>query len=486
MNRLSALLRWRHVRWLVCAALIPTVWACGARKLAPPVGGPSQVIKNRFQQSVNRKLDMLFLIDDSQSMAPLQQKMRDQMPTFMQRLAALPGGLPDLQVAVVSSSLGAGVFGNVNGCTPGSIGNLNGEFQHSALCTALPPDQHFLKSSGGPNPTNNFTGNIADVFNCIANLGAAGCGFEHQFEAVRLALQRALTPGDANQGFLRDGAYLAVIMLTNEDDCSVDAGSMLFDPNQQTLADPLGGLQSYRCNEFGHKCGGASPPHAAPADPGVTLQNCVSAEDGKLVTVNGFVDFLKSLKPGNPNQILVAAITGSPDQYRVIPHNFTLGNGMMEIQPQVDHSCVQQTAMGGAPEYADPAVRIKQFLDAFGNNATLQSICAPNYMNAMDRIAAVIGRALGAQCVQQNLQLRPNNEPDCDVTQRQIINSIPMDTQVVHCDGGRGTVPCWEFRPDMQCTMGTQLLKLCYNAACTDDAKPVTQTDALISCSIRP
>ena len=34
----------------------------------------------------------------------------------------------------------------------------------------------------------NYTGNLADVFTCIAALGETGCGFEHQFAAITRAL----------------------------------------------------------------------------------------------------------------------------------------------------------------------------------------------------------------------------------------------------------------------------------------------------------
>ena len=116
MVRLLATLRWRHVRWAACAAVIPALWACNDRKLAAPVVNPTQVVQKTFQQAINRDLDILFMVDNSNSMAPLQTKMTAQLPTFMNRLKAIPGGQPNLHVAVVSSSLGAGAFGNVSGC----------------------------------------------------------------------------------------------------------------------------------------------------------------------------------------------------------------------------------------------------------------------------------------------------------------------------------------------------------------------------------
>lgn len=334
------------------------------------------------------KLDLLFMIDDSASMAPLQAKMRVKIPQFMDVLKNLPGGMPDLHLAVVSSSLGAGEFSNVAQCEPGTQGNGDGLFKHSSACTQLNPGETFLKSSidaSGARVENFKGGDITPVFDCLASLGDQGCGFEHQFESVRLALQRSLTvsnPPDPNAGFLRSDAYLAIVMLTNEDDCSVPYDSDLFDPSMQTLADPLGGLQSYRCNEFGHKCD-QPLPHGAAGLP-MTLTGCESKEDGRLVTVNGFIDFLFSLKPMHPERIFVAAIAGPTTPYTITSHLFMLGNGDTESQPAIQHSCT--SGMQGS-EYADPAVRVQQWTQAFGPNSYFGNICSDDLGLTMSSIA---------------------------------------------------------------------------------------------------
>jgi hypothetical protein len=483
MKRFKGILSWRHLRWVAMAAVVPALWACNARKLAPPEGVPKQVVKHKFQQAVNRDLDLLFLIDDSSSMAPLQMKMRQRLPDFMDVLKNLPGGLPNVQVAVVSSSLGAGVFANVTGCPPPvSPGNLDGNFQHKAGC-GLNAGETFIKSLPPPGAgmprAENFTGDIATVFACMADLGQGGCGFEHQFEAVRLALQKAEVPGTENYGFLRKDAYLAIIFLTNEDDCSVPADSMLFDPNQQTTMDMLGGLQSYRCNEFGHKCD-TMLPHAAPGAP-QTMTGCKSAEDGKLVTVDGFVQFLQTLK-ASPDQLLLAAIQGPVEPYVVESKVFQLANGGMESQPTIKHSCTSGTA-----EYADPGVRIKQALDPFPGSV-IESICANDFRMSMVKIAEVIGAKLGGQCVAGMTATKMNGDPDCDVTQRTYsVTGVPMDTGVPFCHPGDATRPCWEFldaaRQGNQCN-GQKVLNICYDANCDPAAKPTSRTDALISCAI--
>src|SRR4051812_5267868 len=63
-----------------------------------------------FQGSINRDVDMLVMVDNSLSMKPLQQKLTSSFGTLTTILQNLPGGLPNLHLAVVSSDLGAGRF----------------------------------------------------------------------------------------------------------------------------------------------------------------------------------------------------------------------------------------------------------------------------------------------------------------------------------------------------------------------------------------
>src|SRR5207248_7519381 len=59
---------------------------------------------------------------------------------------------------------------------------------------------------------------LAADFKANVRVGVDGSGKEQPFQAARLALSDRLL--DTNAGFLRDGARLAIIFLTDEDDCS--------------------------------------------------------------------------------------------------------------------------------------------------------------------------------------------------------------------------------------------------------------------------
>ena len=52
-------------------------------------------------------VDILFMIDNSSSMTPMQQKLVAQIPAFLDRLQSADQPLTDFHIAVVSSDLGA-------------------------------------------------------------------------------------------------------------------------------------------------------------------------------------------------------------------------------------------------------------------------------------------------------------------------------------------------------------------------------------------
>ena len=186
-------------------------------------------------------------------------------PAFPIALKAAPQGVPDLHIAIISSDMGAG-DGSVAGCD--TTGGKNGIFQYTprGTCTAtgLDTGATFISDIGG---VRNYGGRLENVFTCIAALGEGGCGFEHTFASVLRALGadgRGQAPAE-NQGFLRPDAYLAIVLVTNEDDCSATPGVPLYDTGSNTdVASQLGPPANFRCNEFGHMCNGMHPSRHAP------------------------------------------------------------------------------------------------------------------------------------------------------------------------------------------------------------------------------
>src|SRR5215831_1536724 len=112
-------MRW-SARGLAVAIVLGT--ACGGGPGNRPDGGGQQEGGGGTRlvgtlQLTQVPLDVLFLIDDSPSMKPSQDKLLGSFPTFITRLQD-PPGLPKLHIAVVSQDMGAG---------DGSIPNCNSE-----------------------------------------------------------------------------------------------------------------------------------------------------------------------------------------------------------------------------------------------------------------------------------------------------------------------------------------------------------------------
>ena len=292
---------------------------------------------------------------------------------------------------MISTDLGAG-DGSVAGCD--ATGGKNGIFQYTArgTCTTsgLDPGATFISDIDG---ARNYSGNLADVFSCIAALGESGCGFEHQLAAITRALGADGRPAPAeNQGFLRPDAFLVIVVVTDEDDCSAPPDSPLFDTaTNTTLESPLGPPGNFRCNEFGHLCNGARPPRLPPsgnANDVVTLEGCVSAEDqGMLIPVRTVAAQIRSLKRFPDEQIVVGAITGPTTPYTVRWVDRPGDN--LGPRPHIAASCTSADTSSAAP-----AVRIQQLARAFGPNGMVLPAAPTITDRRSTKIAELMNAAL--------------------------------------------------------------------------------------------
>jgi hypothetical protein len=371
-------------------------------------------------------LDVLFMIDNSSSMAEMQQKLAVQIPAFVTALESLPMGLPNIHVAVVSSDMGAPGDATFSiGCT--AFGD-NGTFQNQpqGTCTASPlaPGATYLSNVGG---VVNYSGTLSDALSCIALLGDKGCGFEHQLGSIARALGADGAPApNTNTGFLRPNAQLAIIMLSNEDDCSAPPDTLLYSldvggSGQQNIQNALGPVGNFRCNAYGHLCVDApahtscliEPPNHVPADAqssptGATLSftECESADGtGLLTSVQTFVQGIKSLKADPANQIVVGAVVAPATPYTVawVPQQNGQNTQPGELWPQIEHSCGQLGGENVNPlatqnptdgSFGDPSVRLTQFVQAFGDNGIVGSVCDGDYSTTVTAIVDKIGQRL--------------------------------------------------------------------------------------------
>lgn len=277
------------------------------------------------------KTDILFVVDDSGSMAGAQANLQANFQAFVDRLAASPVK-NDFQIGVTTTSVDTQVGTSypdtfVNGansapCTnppypssavypKGDLVSVTADTSGNRIQSTTEPPR--ILSASSPTLVADFTANV--------NVGVCGSGKEQGLEAARLALQAA-QPGGANEGFLRPGARLAVVIVSDDDDCS--------DPMHQ---------------------GTSREPTA-----------CTSYD------VQNYVDFLTSAIAGEVRPLVIGAIIA------VDPAT---------LQPS---ACTEPS--GNDAEHG--AVRYRAFADAFGADALVDSVCNASFHDTLVRIAGLI------------------------------------------------------------------------------------------------
>lgn len=310
-------------------------------------------------------IDVLFVVDNSASMSQEQEVLARALPDFLRSLytqAEAQGVAADVHVGVTTTDLGTEGY-TVTTCrepTGGDRGCL--QSVPSPLFAGCDPTYPTYLSRTSADGEAYPIDELADDFACLATLGTAGCGFEQQLGAARRALGEDAAPGGCNDGFLRPGSVVAVIHVSDEDDCSVDEDHPeLFDQSRTEL-----GHLNVRC--FLH------PELVTPVSAEVAALRALEAA-GHLVVVGAIV--------GVPTD--EPACTGFGDQLAGC-----LGaRGMVEeLDPAAPSQLVPScnTAMG----LAFPPRRFVELAQAFGDRAYVASICAPDYKDPLLRLAGRI------------------------------------------------------------------------------------------------
>jgi hypothetical protein len=370
----------------------------------------------------------------------------------------LPGGTPDLHIGVISSDMGAGDGASIQGCSVGGTGDrglLQNAPRGSCTDTTLAAGARYISINldpvTGDRITNYGASSLADVFGCIALLGDTGCGFEHQVSSVRHALDPKLAPLE-NAGFLRPDAFLAVILLTNEDDCSAPAGSPLFNPTSAQLASMFGPTENFQCNEFGHLCQVSGKLQAPSRFVAATYDGCVSNDHGMLDSVADFVATLRSLK-SDPAKVFVATIAGPPTPYTVTLRTPPVPDS--GEWPAIQHSCGDPSGPDGI--FADPAVRLGQLSQSLGSHGVFESICNGDMSGPLDDIATLMADPLGPACIPA--PAAPGL--GCTVVDRWTDAAGAKQAAVLTaCADPAATLPCWSLVDDAACGPGDQRLQI--------------------------
>ena len=443
----------------------------------------------------SRLLDLVFMIDNSPSMAPKVTKLSAQFPKLIAALKdSNDGTLPDLRVAIIDSDLGTnGGWTSPSGCGPktladgtaSSFGDL-GRFQMISTatntCTFNAGDLYLEYKAGAPM---NYTGDINTVFACLAsNLGTLGCGEEHQLQAFEFALAAKQIGNEKQQEMLRPNAYLGLVFLTDEDDCSAATNDGLFGDKPELRGESA----SLRCATRAHRCGGQNLNNSGPNYPTTAafthpFNDCqarigdecgdrdtsVPTDCNPLKNVATLANEMKALKNDPDNQILVAGIFGWPltdadmasAQYKIapVPNPNTADSahptlydywpvcydpGHMPSASTTDATTGFDSAAAGWS--ATGGLRESAFIDEFGANGLKFSICQPDFSQSMKVIGDSVARKLQNLCVDYKLLdgdlTTPGLQPTCRVVWRTPALDPKDPTRVIYTESAASLPPC--------------------------------------------
>ena len=419
---------------------------CASRELArlDPAATKSQ---RQLLGVSGSKVDILFVIDNSGSMRDEQASLRNNFGLFMERLRNQAGNLPSLHIGVITTEGGLGYHHKCN--REDTEGNYL--LNHAGKLHSAPVGEGCTENNRpqGTMPflfdvfdeqglrVNNHHDDLERTFGCIAEVGANSCGTEQPLEAIRRTFDFELHPENAN--FFREDAFLAIVIITDEDDCSKILHSAQTNPFVNNTDDH----RDFVCVDKAVVCDQPLARSNAmddqiTADNPVIKTNCrvrTAAELDLLTHHSEYVELLAELK-GDASKILVATIAGNGNQVRVYDDNDETG----AVERRIDTS-------EGAPAFSP--IRLNAFLEGFPNQNVSTSIHtstgAPDLSEPLIAIGEFIGNRIHGLCFDEAVDLQPETsevEADCVV---HIVDSFGSEaTHIPPCETDSNE-SCWQF-----------------------------------------
>lgn len=349
--------------------------------------------------------DLLFVVDDSSSMAEEQAALADALPRLIGALTtgdvdgdgmADRNPVPVLHVGVTTTDMGTGGYEQPTCDAPdrGGDGRLR-------ACESEAPS--FLAFDA--RRETDALGFVGDV-TCLTTAGTTGCGFEQPLEAALKALSPSRATlgtaadyvppaffggtaghGDgAHAGFVGDDAVLVILPVTDEDDCSA-SDPALFDP----VGGPYGGTEpNLRCN----------------------------AHPEALHSVQRYVEGLLQLRT-TPARLVYAPVVGVPEELARPGTFFDWNSGDPRLVPTPDPerpdrllpSC--EASERGRAYPPARLLAVGEALEQAGAFVTVTSICAPNLADSLVRLTVRVLGPSWPQCPDAALPRGEDGRVEC-------------------------------------------------------------------------
>jgi hypothetical protein len=162
----------------------------------------SLIASDLFYQSIQSKLDVLWVIDNSVSMAPYQQLLAENIDQFLDEASSWNA---DMQMAVTSTDMCQSIRPN----DPALV-----------YCPDRAEARPGLQGRiAGRQVVYGLDASARDQFARLAKLGTSGSSFEHGLSAAKAAVKQSLA--GLNGDLVRNDAFLSVVIVSDEEDDGV-------------------------------------------------------------------------------------------------------------------------------------------------------------------------------------------------------------------------------------------------------------------------
>ena len=401
----------------------------------------------RALEKAIKNVDILVVIDKSKSMLHEQANLAREMPKLVKALITGDrdgNGVKEftpaesVHLGVVTSDLGLpgmDVRDNpdpINCVGQGDDGILyhKGNPSIDPTCKASYPT--FISHKTGTDDP----GKTAADFGCMLQVGPNGCGFEQPLEAALKALwpsknETIKFPGDTqghgdleNAGFLRADSLLAIVVVSDEDDCSTGAQgnlNLLVNNNSDKLPAFLK-EDLARAAKVNLRC---------------EYDDELPAAERYRWPIERYLDGFRALRAGAENRVIFGMIGGVPtdlvdknsdlqqailgditaDAADIVAYYGRILDDPRMTERQADGAATPQAAIlepactVANPAYAleadagsdraeqfitaaEPARRYVALAQAFGVNGVVQSICEESFTSPIERLALAISNRI--------------------------------------------------------------------------------------------
>lgn len=348
---------------------------------------PTSVIrtKHKTYDAVVGNADILIIMDNSGSMVGEQTAIAQSFQVFKNGLDK-KFGKGKYQIAVITTGMES-VGMTTNACQAcndqrryscinqtGESGRFQDRLGHN---TGTVEDPQFVFESD-PSCKIMDSSNIEHCFYDQAKdqgvifTGVNGCGYERGLASMRSALSEPLITTyntTATKKFLRDNAVLAVVVISDEEDCG-EVGD---------VTEGINGIKDDVC----YYAANGQGPDGAYSDP----------KEGRLYKLEpllNYYDFLMDLKGGRTGYVKFAAVTGMADESDPSSTQITFTSDAPDADKVPSCSTPDcQSDFGYCDAY--PGTRYIDLAKMFGDNGFVGTICTNNFSDLLNRIVDFVG-----------------------------------------------------------------------------------------------